>query len=246
MFVKLFHVTPNTRGYLYRNHLFQKELEPGVYRFFAPLADLRVYTVPLSEKQLNVLGNEILAKDLIAFRISYSIRYAVKDGRLLLSSFDLRDDVPMVLARAEERMQADVQRLVRNAVSQVPSEELLEKRDTISEEVTRGVLALSAAYGIEVRAFVLRDTNFPKNIQDLFAKRLEARVRSQADLENARTQVAAARTLKNAAQLMKGDENLRFIQVLELLEKAAAKGKHTFVIGDLQGLGARGVGQSGP
>ena len=79
----------------------------------------------------------------------------------------------------------------------------------------------------------LRDVTFPKQIQDLFAKQLEAKIRAKADLENARTQVATARTLKNASELMKGDENIKFVQLLETITKIAEKGKHTFVIGDL-------------
>jgi hypothetical protein len=32
---------------------------------------------------------------------------------------------------------------------------------------------------------------------------------------------------------MKGDENIKFFQLLEAVTKIADKGKHTFVIGDL-------------
>jgi hypothetical protein len=32
---------------------------------------------------------------------------------------------------------------------------------------------------------------------------------------------------------MKGDENIKFMQMLETVTKIAEKGKHTFVIGDL-------------
>jgi regulator of protease activity HflC (stomatin/prohibitin superfamily) len=80
---------------------------------------------------------------------------------------------------------------------------------------------------------MLRDITFPKNIQDLFAKQLEAKIRGRADLENARTAVATARALKNASELMKDDENIKFVQLLETITKIAEKGKHTFVVGDL-------------
>ncbi|KKP40970.1 hypothetical protein A2483_03135 [Candidatus Peregrinibacteria bacterium RIFOXYC2_FULL_33_13] len=63
---------------------------------------------------------------------------------------------------------------------------------------------------------------------------LESKIRAQSDLENARTQVATARALKNAAELMKQDNNIKFIQVLETITKIAAKGNHTFVMGDLE------------
>lgn len=234
LFYRKFDIFPNTKGFLYRKHIFARELEPGTYRIFDPFSTLRVVVLPVIERQQNIVGTELLAKDLIAFRISYSIRYRIRDGRILLTKFDVRDDIAMLLARIEEKLHADVQKEVRNATSRFTSEELLEKREDLTSEIENQLNKTSADYGLEITAFVLRDTNFPKNIQDLFAKRLEAKVRSQADLENARTQVAAARTLKNAAELMKGDDNLRFLHVLELLEKIASKGKHTFVVGDVQ------------
>lgn len=52
--------------------------------------------------------------------------------------------------------------------------------------------------------------------------------------ENARTTVATARALKNASELMKDDENIKFFQLLETITKIADKGKHTFMIGDIQ------------
>ena len=48
--------------------------------------------------------------------------------------------------------------------------------------------------------------------------------------------MAAARALKNASELMKGDDNIRFFQYLETINKIASKGRHTFMIGDVPGL----------
>ena len=77
-----------------------------------------------------------------------------------------------------------------------------------------------------------RDISFPKSIQHLFAKKLEAKIRAEADLENARSVVAAARALKNASTMMKDDENIRFIQLMETMTKISSKGNHTFVLSD--------------
>lgn len=76
------------------------------------------------------------------------------------------------------------------------------------------------------------DLTFPKNIQGLFARHLEAKIRAKADLENARTAVATARALKNASELMKGDDNIRFFQFMETISKIAEKGRHTFLVGE--------------
>lgn len=51
--------------------------------------------------------------------------------------------------------------------------------------------------------------------------------------------MATARALKNASELMKDDQNIRFLQLLETLTKIAAKGNHTFVLGELDTLKAK-------
>ena len=90
--------------------------------------------------------------------------------------------------------------------------------------------------GVTIEQAQLKDLTFPKSIQDLFAKHLEAKIRAKSDLENARTAVATARALKNASELMKDDDNIKFFQFIETITKIAEKGRHTFMIGDLNQL----------
>jgi regulator of protease activity HflC (stomatin/prohibitin superfamily) len=94
----------------------------------------------------------------------------------------------------------------------------------------------AAGLGWVLEQVKLRDLTFPKNIQDLFARHLGAKIRAKADLKNARTALATARALKNASELMKGDDNIRFFQLLETITKIAEKGKHIFLVGEFPQL----------
>ncbi|RYY16783.1 MAG: slipin family protein, partial [Cytophagaceae bacterium] len=116
------------------------------------------------------------------------------------------------------------------------SEELSERRAELTDLGSEELTAQAASQGLALELVQLRDLTFPKNIQDLFARHLEAKIRAKADLENARTAVATARTLKNAAELLKGDDNIRFFQFLETITKIAEKGKHTFLVGEFPQL----------
>jgi len=91
-------------------------------------------------------------------------------------------------------------------------------------------------FGIVIEQAQLRDLTFPKSVQDLFSKLLESKIRAKSELENARTSVATARALKNASELMKDDDNIRFFQIIETITKIAEKGRHTFMIGDINQL----------
>lgn len=121
---------------------------------------------------------------------------------------------------------------IREAIGKITSEELNEKKSDILNAVPEELNALLGEYGIEVKHELLKDISFPKSIQHLFAKKLEAKIRAEADLENARSVVAAARALKNASTMMKDDENIRFIQLMETMTKISSKGNHTFVLSD--------------
>ena len=111
-----------------------------------------------------------------------------------------------------------------------------EKRSELTDFKTDEMVKEALELGITIEQAQLRDLTFPKTIQDLFAKHLEAKIRAKSDLENARTAVATARALKNASELMKDDDNIKFFQIIETITKIAEKGKHTFMIGDINQL----------
>jgi len=225
-------VRPNHLGFLYNRHQFEQQLKPGIYHYFDPFYRLKVYSIPITKRLLDVTNQEVLTSDGIAFRFSYFVLYTITDGEKFMSSFELEDRMITPLVRADQLLFNLTQGYVKGHVASLSSEEVYEQRSLFENLQQEQIQALVAEYGITIQDIQLRDVFFPKNIQNLFARRLEAKIRAQADLENARTTVAAARALKNASNLMKGDNTLMFFQFLETISKIADKGKHTFMIGD--------------
>ncbi len=226
-------INPAQIGYLYRRNRLAQKLEPGIYRFFDFNAELEVIRLPTIARILTVTNQEVLTKDNIALRFSYFIEYKISDGDRFLSRFDVFGNKTSVLVEAEQAIHSFSQGCLREVIVGLESETLNEKRSELLLSVPGELQSQLKEYGLEIIRLTLRDLTFPKNIQDLFAKQLEAKVRARADLENARTVVATARALKNASELMKGDDNIRFMQFLETMTKIAEKGKHTFIIGDV-------------
>lgn len=58
-------------------------------------------------------------------------------------------------------------------------------------------------------------------------------IRASSNPKNVRKRVAPATAIMKTSELMKGDENIKFVQLPETITKIADKGKHTFVVGDL-------------
>lgn len=237
MFKKKLQVKPNTIGYLYRSNVFEQTLSPGHYEFWDFSNRLELYSLPTTSRFATVTNQEVLTKDNIALRFSFNIVYKITDGQQLLTQFSLDVHTDSILYALDNQICNIVQVFFRDRIAALESESLNEKREELTELKSEAMQNQVLPFGVIIEQAQLRDITFPKNIQDLFAKHLEAKIRAKADLENARTAVATARTLKNASELMKGDENIKFFQLLETISKIAEKGKHTFTIGDLSQFG---------
>jgi len=236
IFKKQYQIKPNTVGFLYRNNIFERKLTSGYHKVWDCKNRTELFILPETSKLLTVTNQEVLTKDNIAFRFSFNVIYKITNGQQFLSKFTLDRQTYIIIQEAEQRLYNIVQLYIRSKIAELDSETLNEKRSELTdfktEEMEREVLA----FGITIEQAQLRDLTFPKSIQDLFAKHLEAKIRSKSELENARTAVATARALKNASELMKDDDNIKFFQIIETITKIAEKGKHTFMIGDMNQL----------
>jgi regulator of protease activity HflC (stomatin/prohibitin superfamily) len=232
LFKKDYQVRPNQIGFLFRDNVLEDKLTSGRHEIWDWKNRTELICLPTTDKLIAITNQEVLTKDNVALRFSFNILYKIADGEKFLSKFEVSRQIQTTIGEAEQRVYNIVQVFIRNKIASFDSEELNEKRSELSEfkndEMEKQVLE----FGISIQQAQLKDITFPKAIQDLFAKHLESKIRAKADLENARTAVATARALKNASELMKGDDNIKFFQFMETITKIAAKGKHTFMIGD--------------
>lgn len=231
--IKTISVRPHHVGYLYKNNHLKQKLSPGRYRIWAGFAEVTAIHIPTTERMVVVTNQEVLTRDNIALRFSYVVRYAITQPDRVVESFDLFQYPHSIWVDIEHQIHQLSQAHLRQVIAQLDSEQLNEQRQGILAELPEPLVSHFHDCGIEVRGLILRDITFPKPIQALFARRLESKIRAQSDLENARTAVATARTLKNAAELIKDNDSIQFLQFMETLTKIAASGHHTFVIGDL-------------
>jgi regulator of protease activity HflC (stomatin/prohibitin superfamily) len=233
IFKKQYQVKANTVGFLYRDNIFEQKLTSGYHEVWDWKNRTELFLLPETSKLLTVTNQEVLTKDNVALRFSFNVIYKINDGQKFLGKFALDRQIYVIIQEAEQRLYNIVQLYIRNRIAEMDSETLNEKRNELTEFKTEEMEKKVSEFGITIEQAQLRDLTFPKSIQDLFAKHLEAKIRAKSELENARTAVATARTLKNASELMKDDENIKFFQIIETITKIADKGKHTFMIGDI-------------
>lgn len=224
-------IHPNEKGLIFKDSKFVGVFEPGVYRMHSFFGLIKVFQFPTTEKFVSIPNQEILTKDNIAFRLSFSYNYKILDPKLLSENYPLNSSVSMLLMLLEQSMSNIIKIAMRKRIANYTIFELNEKRESLLEGISAEANAIFSKQGISILNVDPVDITFPKNIQDIFSQLVESKIRAQVDLENARTQVATARALKNASELMKGDETIKFLQYMETITKIASNGKHTFVIG---------------
>ena len=236
VFKKKYQVKPNTVGYLYRDNKFEQKLISGYYKIWDWKKRTELFVLSETSKMLTIVNQEVLTKDNVALRFSFIIIYKITDGQKFLNMFALDKNIYAIIHEAEQRLSHIVQLYIRNKIAELDSEMLNEKRNELVDFKTEEMVKEISEFGITIEHAQIRDLTFPKSIQELFAKHLESKIRAKSELENARTAVATARALKNASELMKDDDNIKFFQIIETITKIAEKGKHTFMIGDINQL----------
>ena len=197
-----FKIRQNEIGYLYDKFKFVQKLETGKHKIPSWGKEFELIHLPTNSKLISVVNQEVLTKDNIALRFSFNIQYKIIDGEKLLEQVTHGLRVETMLGEIEHRISNLAQVIVRSKISEIESEFLNEKRNELANLKTEEMEKQANDLGITIELATIKDITFPKNIQDVFMTQLESKIRAKADLENARTAVASARALKNAADIM--------------------------------------------
>ncbi len=225
-------IPPNHIGYLYHKNRLKRTLNAGIYHVIDWWWEVQYVAIPLFEQLITITNQEIITQDNISLRISYLVQYQITHSEVLITKVDVFNNNPTLISHVSTIVHNFSQVYLRNAIAKINSQDLNQNRSNVLKQIPEPLQIQLEEFGIRVNKLIIKDIYFPKPIQKLFAAELEAKIRAKADLENARTAVASARALKNAAKIMDNDPNLKFIQFLETITKIASQGNHTFHIGD--------------
>lgn len=197
-------------GLLYFDDTYQRTLTPGRYYFWKQsgiAAIVQIMDIDLQQEELN--GQEILTKDRVGVRLNFVCSYRVTDP---LRAFREIGDV-------DAQFHTAVQLTVREYVSNLTLDELLQNRDTIGEALIGILNPKAARLFITVEDAGILDIILPGDIRDIMNTVLIAEKRAQANVITRREEVASTRSLLNTAKLMDENKTLYKLKELEYLEK---------------------------
>ena len=163
------------------------------------LVDLRERLVPLAPQ-------EVPAADTVPVRISATLRCTVTDP---VAFTDVAQDPQAVVYLA-------AQLALREALSALTAEELTRRGARLPlAEITAQVNGVASTVGLTVTDVVVKDVLLPAEIRTAAMELVTARQRAAIQLEQARAETAALRSMANAAKLLDDHPALAQLRMIQ-------------------------------
>ncbi|MCC2096264.1 MAG: slipin family protein [Hyphomicrobiales bacterium] len=201
------------KGLLYRRGVFTQTLEPGRYFVLVPRDTIEIFDI--RKTMLSIPGQEILTKDKINIKLSLSGHYSIAD--------------PLKTKQSSQyfisELYNDAQMLLRDKVSGVTLDELLEGRAAIDASLLEGMQDNADSLGLTLSALAIKDIILPANLKRAYAGVIEAQKEAQRQLEKARGEQAVLRSLANSSRMYDNNPSLMQARIVQSL----AEGRNTVV-----------------
>jgi regulator of protease activity HflC (stomatin/prohibitin superfamily) len=204
------------RGIHYRNGKFQGLLTPGVYLLFH--LNSIVINVDVRPTLLTVPGQEVLSQGNIPVKIT------------MLATVQNVDPVKAYLTegQAMEKMYALLQLKLRQVAAVTTLEDLLQNRREFVDQILTGIDNEIADLGFRLLKLDIKDIVLSGEIKKGYIQVMTARQEGLAALEKARGEMAALRSLANAAKMLEGNPALYQLRLLQALGEGQG---NTLVVG---------------
>lgn len=212
-YIRVANIESFQRGILFIDNKMVKMLEPGEYYFWKNAKEVTVPKVDLRLIQLEISGQEILTKDKAALRINFLTQYKVVD---VVKALTENKDY-------EKQLYLLAQLALREYIGTLTLDELLEKKEAVSDYVMASLKEKVVGLGLEVKDCGVKDIILPGEIKDIMNQVLVAQKKAEANVIMRREETASTRSLLNTAKLMEENAMLFKLKEMEYVEKIADK-----------------------
>lgn len=192
-------------------------MEPGwrivfpIFQFYRKI-DLRV-------KAVDVPNQEAITKDNISVGVNAVIYYRVQEANKAV--LEVEDFFFAISQLAQTTM--------RNAVGQVDLDELLSKRDRVSESIRLVIDKASDPWGIKVLNVELKDVILPEEMKRVIGKQAEAEREKRSLIIKAEGEVIAAGNMAKAARTLSEAEGALHLRTLQSINDISSDKSNTIV-----------------
>jgi regulator of protease activity HflC (stomatin/prohibitin superfamily) len=193
--------------------------QPGL-RIIIPIIQ-QMTRVDMRSTPIDVPKQEIITKDNVTAGVDAVVYFRVLDpAKAILETVHYRYATSQFAQAA-----------LRDITGNFELDELLSKREEISERIKEIVDAQTSQWGVDVEAVKIQNIELPADMKRAMAKQAEAERERRSNIINAEGEKAAAETLADAARIISavpGALNLRTLNTLERISTEPSQ-KTTFL-----------------
>lgn len=212
-------------GLVYYDNVMQEPLSRGVYRFWNYNHVITCSVIDMKQKELDIVGQEILTKDKIGIRMNVACMYRVRDAVEFVST----------ISDLKTQLYPAVQLAIREIAGNYKLDEILEAKEQISKEIYAALKEREGMFCVNFLTAGIKDIILPGEIREIMNSVLVAEKAAQANVISRREEVASTRSLLNTAKLMEENQTLYKLKELEYLERICEK------VGEISVNGSAGI-----
>jgi len=175
--------------------------------------------VDLRVKAVDVPNQEAITKDNISVSVNAVIYYKVTEAEKAI--LEVENFYYAISQMAQTTM--------RNVVGQVDLDDLLSKRDRVSESIRSIIDLATDPWGIKVINVELKDIVLPEDMKRVIGKQAEAEREKRAIIIKAEGEVMAANNMAKAAQTLASAEGGLHLRTLQSINDISSDQSNTIV-----------------
>lgn len=160
------------------------------------------------EQLLTLAPQEILTADGVSVRVTAALRWRI--GAPVAYTETVTDPMARVYLAVQVALREGLAPLDTDAVIRTA-------RQAVTEAATAAAHEAGAAVGAEVLEVVVKDVILPSDLRAAYGSVVYARQRAQAQLEAARAETAALRSMANGAKLLDDHPALAQLRIVQSL-----------------------------
>lgn len=192
-------------------------VDPG-WRIVIPVFQ-RMIKVDLRTKAVDVPDQKVITKDNVSASINAVIYYKVVDASKAV--LEVEDFFHAMSQLAQTTM--------RNIVGSAELDEVLSKREELSNRIREIIDEESDAWGIKVENVELKDFFLPAEMERTIAKQAEAERERRSVIIKAEGEVVAADNMAKAAEILSGSTGALHLRTLQTLNDLSSDQSNTVV-----------------
>ena len=207
------------RGVVFRLGRYVGLRGPGLY-WIIPLNIERAMTIDIRTRTVSAEQQETITRDSVTIKVNAVLWYRIVDAAR--SVIEVADAPAAVYQLALTGL--------RNIIGQHDLDEVLQERNKINTLLRENVLDSTAAWGLEVQRFEMKDVELPAAMQQVMAMQAEAIREKRARIIKAEAELEASEKLSAAAAQIMANPAALELRRMQMISEVGADNNSTTVL----------------